>query len=393
MRRGGEDFIRQMTHYGGMRRFRIDICFQKAQFATKTQKPMRRAPVFKEELSSTERHDMWRFGAVSYWADRKNQRQYADDLFQELHFTKIEDWYGIKSEDMKQRGGSAFLQRHGDSCMRALQFVYPEFNWKLWKFGAVPRGFWDDDNNLHSYVNWLADELNIMDLEDWQFVSREKLATFRGSFVVHKFGGLIALLSKLNPSYNWKPRSALHTIPSKKGQRILFKNIESLFPLATIHLDYKHPELSFKSGVQMELDIFLPTQNIAFEYQGEQHYERHWLYGEPTEQQQKDKEKLEQCNAIGITVVEVPYWWDSQSVESLVATIRQKRPGWHYCSMQLIHLRFVARVRKSKSSANSYHEPKVNLIESCSKIRPSLFTTISLHKYKLLHQIQKVFTK
>ena len=37
-------------------------------------------------------------------------------------------------------------------------------------------------------------------------------------------------------------------------------------------LDYKHEACKFKSGKLMQLDVFIPTLSLAFEYQGQQHY-------------------------------------------------------------------------------------------------------------------------
>jgi hypothetical protein len=72
----------------------------------------------------------------------------------------------------------------------------------------------------------------------------------------------------------------------------------------------------------MELDIFLPMENLAFEYQGEQHYVN--IYGLGTwELMQRDKEKKEKCQQNGITLIEIPYWWD-QKISSLAATIQHK---------------------------------------------------------------------
>ena len=60
----------------------------------------------------------------------------------------------------------------------------------------------------------------------------------------------------------------------------------------------------------MQLDIFIPELNLAFEYQGEQHYTFHYLYGHPEERQMRDAEKKIKCAEAGITLIEVPYWWD-----------------------------------------------------------------------------------
>jgi hypothetical protein len=69
----------------------------------------------------------------------------------------------------------------------------------------------------------------------------------------------------------------------------------------------------------MEIDILIPQLNLAFEYHGEQHHLFHFLQGHPEEQQRRDAEKRIKCDEVGITLIEVPYWWDrSSSKEKLL---------------------------------------------------------------------------
>ena len=75
----------------------------------------------------------------------------------------------------------------------------------------------------------------------------------------------------------------------------------------------------------MELDIYLPLEHLAFEYQGEQHYHDIFSMGPQWLHQQKDSEKKEVCNYSGITLIEIPYWWDFMK-GSLAATIQEHRP-------------------------------------------------------------------
>ena len=53
------------------------------------------------------------------------------------------------------------------------------------------------------------------------------------------------------------------------------------------------------SQYRMELDIFLPSKDIAFEYHGEQHYKWHYLSGDPTAVQKRDQAKRDTCKAAG----------------------------------------------------------------------------------------------
>jgi hypothetical protein len=74
----------------------------------------------------------------------------------------------------------------------------------------------------------------------------------------------------------------------------------------------------------MELDIFLPKEQLAFEYQGAHHYHDIYALGSGWSQQIRDKEKREKCKEKGITLIEIPYWWDNK-LSSLISTIHRER--------------------------------------------------------------------
>ena len=89
--------------------------------------------------------------------------------------------------------------------------------------------------------------------------------------------------------------------------------------------NYLHENLAWdQSGLPMELDIYLPKERLAFEYQGEGHYQDIYALGHKWKQKQRDEEKKRACDRQGITLIEGPYWWDVQQ-DSLIATIRRKR--------------------------------------------------------------------
>jgi hypothetical protein len=88
--------------------------------------------------------------------------------------------------------------------------------------------------------------------------------------------------------------------------------------------NYRHPNLRRQdSHITLELDIFLPKEQLGFEYQGENHYRDIYSMGFLWQQRKRDQEKRDICKENGITLIEVPYWWDKQP-SSLAATIRNQ---------------------------------------------------------------------
>lgn len=91
--------------------------------------------------------------------------------------------------------------------------------------------------------------------------------------------------------------------------------------------NYHHEQLRYtKSGEHIELDIYLPNERLAFEYQGEYHFHDIFNLGDLWLRQQRDREKRTTCEEHGITLVEVPYWWDLNP-SSLMGNIHQQRPN------------------------------------------------------------------
>ncbi len=75
----------------------------------------------------------------------------------------------------------------------------------------------------------------------------------------------------------------------------------------------------------IQLDVYLPSQRLAFEYQGEQHYYDIYALGNRMIHSDKSNAKREACEMNKISRIEVPYWWQGDRIK-LMATIQQHRP-------------------------------------------------------------------
>lgn len=214
----------------------------------------------------------WLFSVVQhkFWNDIKNQKKYIDWLAEELNIKTFEDWYSINRYHILSKGGSRLLNFYNGSVYKIVQSIYPEFEWKPWLFEHTPELFWNSNNSVKNYISWLEQKLHIKTLDDWYNISSTDISKYyQGSTLLKKYGGFKSFLMHCYPEYNWNI-SLFDNIQRKpsKSQLRLFQLIKNIFPNEIIEIDFPHPQLNFKNTQHiMELDIYLPSLNLAFEYQ------------------------------------------------------------------------------------------------------------------------------
>lgn len=94
----------------------------------------------------------------------------------QLEYKEMDDWYNVTKEDIHKYGGFGLLYKYyNDSPSKALQSVYPNHKWMLWRFGRSPRGFRKNLRNTpaeqQNVIDWLNKNLPIRELDDWYRVS------------------------------------------------------------------------------------------------------------------------------------------------------------------------------------------------------------------------------
>jgi hypothetical protein len=83
----------------------------------------------------------------------------------------------IKIKDIFGVDGGSVLWKHNNSLALALSKVYPEYEWLPWKFEKSPNKYWDNKENQKFFMNWLAKQLNIKELNDWYKVTLKVTTT------------------------------------------------------------------------------------------------------------------------------------------------------------------------------------------------------------------------
>eukprot|EP01118_Nematostelium_gracile_P008957 TRINITY_DN2995_c0_g1_i2.p1 TRINITY_DN2995_c0_g1~~TRINITY_DN2995_c0_g1_i2.p1 ORF type:complete len:358 (-),score=67.60 TRINITY_DN2995_c0_g1_i2:91-1164(-) len=267
----------------------------------------------------------WSFKGVprNFWRDRSNQKMFVDDLENELGIKSKEDWYHVSRKEVMARGGGTMLDLYfGGSLFKLLTSFYPHHDWIQWKFSRVENKFWTKMRDYRKLIHYLSDSLKINQIEDWYHVSIKQIQE-RIPLTVFQTTSLSAMLQEAYPDHLWD-KKRLEWSKTSKGaaQRDLLLCVQELFPGSEVRENFFSLE---NDNFPLQLDLHLPIERLAFEYQGEQHFQDIYSVSTRKRQEMRDERKKKICKEKGITLIEVPYWWkgDKAAVIEAIRSVRE----------------------------------------------------------------------
>jgi hypothetical protein len=116
----------------------------------------------------------WKFEKLStgYFNRIENRYRYIQWLSQELLIRYPEQWYGINAITLQRNYyGESLMRRYGDSIVKLMIDLFPEYDWHPWRFEKVPVDFWKSKENVKNYTEWLSNQLNILHWTDWSGIT------------------------------------------------------------------------------------------------------------------------------------------------------------------------------------------------------------------------------
>ena len=252
-----------------------------------------------------------------FWKDKNNQKQFLDNLAIKLNIKSYKDWNTISRKDIVQQGGARIFEEF-PSFYDCLKYHYPDENWDASERNSIPKNYWDSDENIKSFLLKVKQIYELKTNEDWYRISTRQIHSIGGEYLLRKYS-LYDLVSKVFPDEIWEKGKFIGK-NKRSGQRILFLIVKKLFPDDEIIEEYLHKELSRISGFSIEFDVFIVNKNIAFEFQGEHHYQDTPSFGSIEMFLNRDNEKNKLAKEAGIKLIEIPHWvkLNSNSISTIV---------------------------------------------------------------------------
>lgn len=140
-----------------------------------------------------------------YWKEFKNHRKFFDEVEKRMNLKSWEDWYQIKFSDVEFHGGAPLLfEYYGNSLVKALLKIYPERQWKPWRFSSVPHGFWRDTIQQRNFMDEFGRDYKVTCFDDWYTIEQDKILERGANNLLQEFGySLPRAIINIYPHHIW----------------------------------------------------------------------------------------------------------------------------------------------------------------------------------------------
>jgi len=135
----------------------------------------------------------------------KNIKWYFKELYKELNFTSLDDFYKINKHTLIKYNGGGLLSKYHGKIYNLLHIAYPDYNWKFWKLGQAPQFIWNNINNQRIFMDEFHTDLKISSQTEMYYVLLEEIDNYGGSTLTNTIynKNIYKLYSSIYPEFEW----------------------------------------------------------------------------------------------------------------------------------------------------------------------------------------------
>lgn len=125
----------------------------------------------------------WRFvrGPHGIWKEKAQRKRFFDAFAEHHQIGKndVDSWYTITQRQVADFGGASMLRLcYQNSISRAVMDIYPDKNFKIWKFLNPHREWWTLPGVALEFASAFSAHKNLITLEDWYSVQAKEIEQF-----------------------------------------------------------------------------------------------------------------------------------------------------------------------------------------------------------------------
>jgi len=130
----------------------------------------------------------------------------------------MDDWYNVTARQILKRGGSFVRYYYNDSPYKALQTIFPDHDWKRWKFKTVSMGYWTKKENQLEFFDELKETLGYHSMDNWYNITRTHVRKHGGRGIPEYHGDTPSkALQSVHPEHNWIQSNFKHALEKRKS--------------------------------------------------------------------------------------------------------------------------------------------------------------------------------
>jgi len=257
----------------------------------------------------------------------KSHRTILQELGIKLGVRSLDDWYYVNIVDVEDKDIRLMLTaNYNSSLIQALVANFPECDWKIYKFDNSYRGILNDELDRTAIDQQIEEQNGNPKSEDFNTT----VGKFKDHWQVRLFHNKPNPVFGINRSRttpNDMHKSTMEKLPlSSQETQHLFKVVKNLFPNSNAEVSYYDPKLIYSDTRRpFSLSVYVPEHKLGFDYFDDPNTPGQYSVGANYNFNFFNRSKKLVCDKVGITLIDVPSWWDKKS-DSVLAAIKRCRP-------------------------------------------------------------------